>query len=157
MATHSIAFASSLLSDAWRPPSTQCMHSAPFNPVAVRLECLSIPPDERGVCLRVACRQERRERLRARSWRASSRGDRDHDDGGLDAEGEGAEQHRPDFCRRFSDGTAGRSSGGVRLDVTGAHQHHQLDHLIHLVAHLEQVEFGDAAGMEELTEDVRRL
>jgi len=31
----------------------------------------------------------------------------------------------------------------VRLDVTGAHQHHQLDHLIHLVAHLEQVEFGD--------------
>ena len=81
---------------------------------------------------------------------ASSRGHRHRDDGGQDAEGEGAEQHRPDFCRRFSDGTAGRSSGGVRLDVTGAHQHHQLDHLIHLVAHLEQVEFGDATGIEEL-------
>ena len=38
----------------------------------------------------------------------------------------------------------------MRLDVTGAHQHHQLDHLIHLVAHLEQVEFGDATGIEEL-------
>ena len=31
----------------------------------------------------------------------------------------------------------------MRLDVTGAHQHHHLDNLIHLVVHLEQVEFGD--------------
>ena len=38
----------------------------------------------------------------------------------------------------------------MRLDVTGAHQHHQLDHLIHLVAHLEQVELGDATSIEEL-------
>ena len=38
----------------------------------------------------------------------------------------------------------------MRLDVTGAHWHHQLDHLIHLVVHLEQVEFGDATGIEEL-------
>ena len=38
MASHSIAYASSLLSDAWRPPSTQYTHSAPFNPVPVRLE-----------------------------------------------------------------------------------------------------------------------
>ena len=150
MATHSIAFSSSLLSDAWRPPSTQCMHSAPFNPVAVRLECLSIPPDERGVCLWVACRQGRRERLRARSWRASSRGDRHHDDGGQDAEGEGAEQHRLDFCRGFSDGCAGDLSGGVRLDVTGVHPHHHLAHLFHLVVHLHQAGFGDATGMEEL-------
>ena len=150
MATHSIAFSSSLLSDARRPPSTQYIHSTLFNPVAVRLECLSVPPDERGVCLRVAGSQGRRERLRARSWRASSRGDLHHDDGGQDAEGEGAEQHRLDFCRGFSDGYAGDLSCGVRLDVTGARQHHHLDHLDHLVVHLEQVEFGDATHMEEL-------
>ena len=148
MATHSIAFASSLLSDAWRPHSTQYTHSAPFNPVAVRLESLFVPPHECGVCLRVAHRKGRRERLRARSWRASFRDDRHHDDGGQDAEGEGAEQHRLDFCRGFSDGYAGDLSGGVRLDVTGARQHHHRDHLIHLVVHLEQVEFGDATGLD---------
>ena len=38
----------------------------------------------------------------------------------------------------------------MRLDVTGAHWHHHLAHLVHLVVHLEQVEFGDAAGVEEL-------
>ena len=38
----------------------------------------------------------------------------------------------------------------MRLDVTGAHQHHQLVHLDHLVVHLEQVEFGDATSVEEL-------
>ena len=54
-------------------------------------------------------------------------------------DGGGAGQHWPDFCRGSSDGYAGEPSGGVRLDVTGAHQHHQLDHLIHLVVHLEQV------------------
>ena len=64
MATHSIALSSSLLNDAWRPPSTHCAHSAPFNPVSVHLECLSIPLHARGVCLRVVCRQGRRERLR---------------------------------------------------------------------------------------------
>ena len=31
----------------------------------------------------------------------------------------------------------------VRLDVTGAHQHHHLDHLDHLVVHLHQAGFGD--------------
>ena len=38
----------------------------------------------------------------------------------------------------------------MRLDVTGAHWHHHLAHLVHLVVHLEQVEFGDATGMKEL-------
>ena len=38
----------------------------------------------------------------------------------------------------------------MRLDVTGAHLHHQLDHLIHLVVISTSLEFGDAAGMEEL-------
>ena len=157
MASHFIAFSSSLLSDARRPPSTQYPHSAPFNPVPVRLETLIAPPHERGVCLRVACRQGRRERLRAGSWRASSRGDRHRDDGCQDAEGEGADQHRLDFCRGFSDGYAGDLSGGVRLDVTGARQHHHRDHLIHLVVHLEQVEFGDVANTEELTAKDRWL
>ena len=133
MATHLIAFSCSLLDDARRPPSTQCAHSAPFNPASVLLERMSVPPHERGVCLWLAHRQGRRERGRARlSW-ASFRGHRDRDDGGQDAEGEGAEQHRLDFYRGFSDGCAGEPSGSVRLDVTGAHQHHQLDHLIHLV------------------------
>ena len=150
MATHSIAFYSSLLSDAWRPPSTQYTHSTSFNPVSVRPKPLIVPPHECGACLRVACRQGRRERLRARSWRASFRCDRDRDDGGQDAEGEGAEQHRLDFCRGFSDGYAGDLSGGVRLDVTGARQHHQLDHLDHLEVHLHQAGFGDATDMEEL-------
>ena len=88
--------------------------------------------------------------MQAKSWRASFRGDRDRDFGGQDAEGEGAEQHRLYLQGGFSDGRAGELSGSVRLDVTGAHQHHQLDHLIHLVVHLEQVEFGDATGIEEL-------
>ena len=37
----------------------------------------------------------------------------------------------------------------------GAHRHHHLDHLIILVAPLEQADFGDATGMEEelTTED----
>ena len=65
MASHFIASSSSLLSDAWRPLSTQYTHSALFTPVAVLLECLSIPPHECGVCLRVACRQGGRARLRA--------------------------------------------------------------------------------------------
>ena len=38
----------------------------------------------------------------------------------------------------------------MRLDVTGAHQHHHLDHLDHLVVHLHQAGFGDATVMEEL-------
>ena len=37
MASHSIAFSCSLLSDARRPLSTQYTHSAPFNPVPVHL------------------------------------------------------------------------------------------------------------------------
>ena len=61
MASHSIAYASSLLNDAWRPPSTQYTHSPPFNPVSVQLKQLIVPPHECGVCLRVACRQGRRE------------------------------------------------------------------------------------------------
>ena len=43
------------------------------------------------------------------------------------------------------------------LAFTGAHQHHHLDHLIILVAPLEQVDFGDATGMEALMEEDRWL
>ena len=32
--------------------------------------------------------------------------------------------------------------------MTGAHQHHHLDNLIHLVVHLEQAEFGDPTDMD---------
>ena len=86
-----------------------------------------------------------------------SRGHQDRDDGGQDANGGGAEQHRLDFYRGFSDGCAGEPSGSVRLDVTGAYQHHQLDHLVHLVVHLDQADFGDATGMEALTTEDRWL
>ena len=85
----------------------------------------------------------RRQKGGARSWWASFRDDRDHDDGGQDAEGEGADQHRQNFCGSGTDLHANEPSDNAWLDLTGAHQHHQLDHLIHLVAHLEQVEFGD--------------
>ena len=95
------------------PLSTQYTHSAPFNPVSVRPKPLFFPPDERGVCLWVARRQGRRERLRARSWRASFRGDRDRDDGGQDAEGEGAEQHRLDFYLGDTDASTAEPSGNV--------------------------------------------
>ena len=40
---------------------------------------------------------------------------------------------------------------------TGAHRHHHLDHLAHLVVPLDQVDFGDATGMEELTAEDRWL
>ena len=40
---------------------------------------------------------------------------------------------------------------------TGAHRHHHLDHLAHLVVPLEQVDCGDATGMEELTMEDRWL
>ena len=41
--------------------------------------------------------------------------------------------------------------------MTGAHQHNHLDNLIHLVVHLEQVQFGDATDMEELPQEDRWL
>ena len=40
---------------------------------------------------------------------------------------------------------------------TGARRHHHLDHLVHLVVLLEQADFGDATGMEELTAEDRWL
>ena len=44
-----------------------------------------------------------------------------------------------------------------RSAFTGAHRHHHLDHLAHLVVPLDQVDFGDATGMEELTVEDRWL
>ena len=35
------------------------------------------------------------------------------------------------------------TAADVRLDLAGAHQHHLLVHLVHLVVQLDQVEFGD--------------
>ena len=35
---------------------------------------------------------------------------------------------------------------------TGAHRHHHLDHLVHLVVPLQQVEFGAVTNMEALME-----
>ena len=40
---------------------------------------------------------------------------------------------------------------------TGAHRHHHLDHLAHLVVPLDQVDFGDATSMEELMAEDRWL
>ena len=51
MASHFIASSSSLLSDAWRPLSTQYTHSALFNPVAVLIGSVFVSPHERRVCL----------------------------------------------------------------------------------------------------------
>ena len=41
-------------------------------------------------------------------------------------------------------------SAVCRLACTGAHQHRHLDHLLILVAPLEQADSGDANGMEAL-------
>ena len=43
------------------------------------------------------------------------------------------------------------------LDLTGAHQHHPLGYLVHLVVRLEQEDFGDATDMEALTAEDRWL
>ena len=59
-----------------------------------------------------------------------------------DAERIGLLQNRPAMCRSA---------------FTGALRHHHLDHLVHLVVPLEQVDFGDATGMEELTAKDRWL
>ena len=39
-----------------------------------------------------------------------------------------------------------------RSGFTGAHRHHHLAHLVHLVVPLEQVEFGAVTNMEALME-----
>ena len=44
-----------------------------------------------------------------------------------------------------------------RSAFTGAHRHHHLDHLVHLDVPLEQADFGDATGMEELMAEDRWL
>jgi hypothetical protein len=49
------------------------------------------------------------------------------------------------------------TAADVRLDLAGAHQHHLLVHLVNLVVHLDQVEFGDLTNMEALTKDDRWL
>ena len=41
----------------------------------------------------------------------------------------------------------------MRLGVTGVYPHHHLALLVHLVVHLDQADFGDATGMEELPRD----
>ena len=61
--------------------------------------------------------QGRRPRGRARSWRASSRGHRDRDDGRQDAEGGGAEQHRLDFFGCLTGLHAAEPSGNVRISL----------------------------------------
>ena len=38
------------------------------------------------------------------------------------------------------------------LGLTGAHRHHNLGILVHLVVHLDQVEFGDVTNTEALME-----
>ena len=39
-----------------------------------------------------------------------------------------------------------------QVDMAGAHQHHLLVHLVLLVVHLDQVEFGDVTNTEALME-----
>ena len=147
----------SLLDVAWRPLSTLSTRSTPFDPAAAwRRRCLT-SPHERALCLRMARRKGWRRRARACAWWTSLRGHRDRDDGGQDAEGEGAEQHRLDFYRGFSDLHATEPSGNMWLDLTGALRHHPLDHLVHLVVHLDQADFGDAMDMVALTTEDRWL
>jgi len=66
---------------------------------------------------------------------------RDRDDGGQDADQGGAEQHQRNFCGSVTDLHATEPSGNMWLDLTGAHRHHPLGHLVHLVVRLEQEDF----------------
>ena len=75
---------------------------------------------------------------RASSLWASFRGHRDRDDGRQDADGGGAEQHRLDFCG-CGRVCILRNRPGICGAFTGAHRHHHLDLLVHLVV-LAQVE-----------------
>ena len=72
----------------------------------------------------------------------SSRGHRDRHDGGPDPDGGGVQKHRLDFYRGESGAFYAEPSGNVWLDLTGAHWHYHLDHLVHFVVPLEQADFG---------------
>ena len=79
MATHFLPFSSSLWDDAWNSLATQRTHSLPFNPVAVLISSVFVPPHERRVCLLVVHRQGRREGegVRGRGHALEVGGDRD--------------------------------------------------------------------------------
>ena len=131
--------------------------SRPFDPAAVRI-CCSFATSCGSLC-GCSCSQGKgwRQKGGARPWWASPRDHRDRDDGGQDADQGGAEQHQRNFCGSGTDLHATEPSGNMWLDLTGAHRHHPLDHLVHLVVRLEQVDFGDATGMEALTAEDRWL
>ena len=110
-------------------PSTP---STPFDPAAVRICCPFV--SRCGSLCGFGWLQVKGRRWKggARSWWASSRGDRDRYDGGQDADQGGAEQHRQNFCGCGTDLHPNAPSDDVWIDLTGAHWHHLLDHLVHL-------------------------
>ena len=118
-----------------RPPSTA--RSRPFDPAAVCLGCLSVPPY--GSLCDFGCLQVegRRSRGRARWWWASFRGHRDRDDGRQDADEEGAQQHRLASADLERINLLWIRPAMCGSAFTGAHQHHHLEHLVHLVVSLE--------------------
>ena len=54
--------------------------------------------------------------------------------------GEGAYQHHLKFSLGKKDEDTRDTAADVRLDLAGAHQHLQLEHLVHLVVLVAQVE-----------------
>ena len=130
---------------SWTAPSHPCpapaARSRSFDPAAVRI-CCSFATSCGSLC-GFGCLHVKGQRQKggARSWWASFRAHRDRDDGGQDADQGGAEQHQRNFCGSGTDLYATEPSGNMWLDLTGAHRHHPLDHLVHLVVRLEQVDF----------------
>ena len=104
---------SQLPGDALPPLSPRCraQQAVRSGRCAFRLSVFS--PARVAVCLLLLVGQGAEMEGRARlSW-ASFRGHRDRDDGGQDAEGEGAEQHRLDFYLGDTDASTAEPSGNV--------------------------------------------
>jgi hypothetical protein len=96
--------------------------------------------------LRMARRKERGRGGQVGSWCGSSRGHRDRDDRRQD--GGAAEQHRLVIYGGDTDDSVSELSANVQHGLTGAYRHHNLDLLVHLVVHLDQLEFDDATDMD---------
>ena len=70
---------------------------------------------------------------------------------GQHEDGDGACQHHLN-CNLAQKEEDVQDAATDEVDMAGAHQHHQLDLLVVVVAPLEQADFGDATDIEALTE-----
>ena len=79
-------------------------------------------------------------------------GARERREEGQDEDGDGACQHHLNRILGQKEGDARDVAADVRGDMAGAHQHHLLVHLVLLVVHLDELQFGDVTNTEALME-----